>query len=276
MTRSNIPTSYTVPVHHPGFLDDILSFHFDSVPIAADDVHLALINSLYYAALQLSGHSGDEHQIVKDENLKIDSPYYHLDIGSDLYADPRTFTLWHLKTVLSSIALLQNRYHLRECHFSYRTPQGPLLQGELRNPARAAPPRQPAADPHTENLFGGFIVYSHYGGAISFEAVATAMLSLLLDVWACMTQAGKPAQELHVPDDFYALESPFLRFYMRASDSHTFRVNYLLDVGYTIAIYGRAHGMRALFFSLTTRDEKRFVGRVVRMEARAGGDLTAF
>lgn len=109
--------------------------------MAADNVYIALIDSFYLAAQQLSEQSGNESQLVKDESFKTESDYYHFDIGSDLYAEPRTFTLWHLKTVLWTIAVLQQRYNMRECQFIYRSASGPLVQGQLQT---RPTPRHPA------------------------------------------------------------------------------------------------------------------------------------
>ncbi len=274
-TRSNAPASYTTQIHHPRLPSDTLTFDFDSPPLAVDDVYIALLDSFYSAAQQLSDQSGNPKGIVKDEHFRINSAYYHLDIGSDLYADPGTFTLQHLKTVLSTLITLQQRYNLRECTFIWRTPKGQLLQGELRNPAHPAPPREVVADPHTDVLFGGSVRYTHYGEPIPFEAVAVAMLSIMREVWARMTQAGKAARELHVSNDIYAQETPFLRFEVRAAVAYTFRLDYLLNVPYAVAMYGRSFPMRAFVFVMDSAEGRKFHGRVVKRDGLSGGNWTA-
>lgn len=275
VTRSNVPASYTAQVHHPGFPDDAITFRFDSSPLAADDVYIALIDSYYLAAQQLSEQSGNELQLVKDESFKTESDYYHFDIGSDLYAEPGTFTLWHLKTVLWSIATLQHRYNLRECDFIYRSASGPLLQGQLRNPAHAPPPREVVADPHTDVIFGGSVRYSHYGDVISFEAVAVAVLYIMLEVWARMTQGEKSASDLHVPNDLYAYRTQGLRFEVRAAAAYTFRLDHLLNAACAVARFGRDFGMRALLFVMVSEKEKSFYGHVEGGDDGFGGDLSA-
>ncbi len=204
----------------------------------------------------------------------MESDYYHFDIGSDLYADPRTFTLWHLKTVLWSIATLQHRYNLRECDFIYRSASGPLLQGQLRNPAHAPPPHEVVADPHTDVIFGGSVRYSHYGNVISFDAVAVAVLHIMLEVWTRMTQGETTASELHVPNDLYAYQTQSLRFELLAAAAYTFRLDYLLNAACAVARFGRDFGMRALLFVMVSEEEKRFYGLVEGREGGFGDDLT--
>jgi len=243
--------------------------------MAADDVYIAVIDSFYYVAQQLSDQSGNETQIVKDENFSIDSDYYHFDIGSDLYAEPGTFTLWHLKTVLWTIAVLQQRYNMRECHFTYRSANGPLVQGQLRNPAHPAPPREVVADPHTDVIFGGSVRYSHYGNVISFEAVAVAVFHIMLEVWTRMTQGETSASDLHVPNDLYAYRTQGLRFEVRAAAAYTFRLDYLMNAACAVARFGRDFGMRTLLFDMVSEEEKRFYGHVEGQGDGFRGDLTA-
>lgn len=242
--------------------------------MAADNVYIALIDSFYLAAQQLSDQSGNESQLVKDESFKTESDYYHFDIGSDLYAEPRTFTLWHLKIVLWSIATLQRRYNMRDCHFIYRSASGPLVQGQLQNPAHAPPPRDVVADPHTDVIFGGSVRYSHYGNVISFEAVAVAVLYIMLEVWARMTQGEKSASDLHVPNDLYAYRTQFLHFELRAAAAYTFRLDYLLNAACAVARFGRDFGMRALLFVMVSEEEKTFYGHVEGNEDDFGGGST--
>lgn len=201
--------------------------------------------------------------------------YYQLDIGSDLYARPGTFTLWHVKAVLASIATLQQRYNLRECHFIYRKPNGEqLLQGELRNPVHPPPPCDVPADPQTTMLFRGTVRVGNFGEAISFEAVGAALLDIMLDVWARMKQARKSARELYVPNDVYTHETPFLRFQMRTKIANTFRLGHLLNMAYAVAFLGRMYPMRAFAFAMISVEGITFFGRVDKRDRLSRGNVT--
>lgn len=234
-----------------------------------------MITSFYQAAEQLSDQEGDQTQVVQGESFKTDSEYCYFDVGSDLYAEAGTFTLWHLKTVLWSIATMQYRYNMRECHFVYRSADGPLLQGQLTNPSQPPPPREVVADPHTDVLFGGYIRYSHYQNTLSFEAVAVAVLHIMTEVWSRMTQAKQSAPNLHIPNDLYAYRTQFVRFEIRAAVAYTFRLDYLLDAAYAIATFGRDFGMRALLFVMVSQEQRRFYGHVQKEELLFGGNFTA-
>ena len=223
-------------------------FKFGTVGVAVDDVITAIVFSLYQALRRLNTAEGNEDSEVPSESFSVKSDCFDLEVASDLYAPERSFRLWHLRVILTTIFRMSETFTLRECTFEYLNQNDQLLfSGHLKNPSIPIPARRAAPDPYIEIETGVEHEFRAYGRSMDFEVVAAAVLDIFGFGWTQMVRLRRSSSVLQVQGNPWTYLSPVLELKVQRTDRTSLYLNQILSIGITVASFGRVFFLREMF-----------------------------
>ncbi|KAL9019138.1 MAG: hypothetical protein Q9185_003569 [Variospora sp. 1 TL-2023] len=177
----------------PGVPPDTIVFTFDNVPMAADDVTMAIITTFKVACERLSAKAGKEDAPVDDE-FRVRDEWYRFELGWDHdVANDKPFLITELRTIIVALDELNRNYNMRQLTFTYLLAGRFHVIGRLRNPPVPPAPRHRAIRPVRMSIPDGHVLWTTYGRPMDFSTVADAMMGLLINCWDTMVEMRKPA-----------------------------------------------------------------------------------
>ncbi|KAL9594169.1 MAG: hypothetical protein Q9219_007182 [cf. Caloplaca sp. 3 TL-2023] len=236
--------SKVVRTNGPGIPDDTLSFTFDDIPMAADDVTIAIVSASKLACNMLSQLSGQDTKPVPGP-FRVKDYWYRFELAWDQQSDS-PLTMSEVKTVISTLFEVGQIYNMRQFTFEYRLRGRFHAVGRLRNPISRPPPRRIAVEAKQMNIPSGQVVWSDFGSRMDYRNVAFGMLGLLDNSWGCMVENERSADRIRARNDPFTFHDSRHSFRLQifGPQGDKLSLDDLINMANFVVEFGRLYYMR--------------------------------